>query len=121
MRASFLKKVKNILEDRRREVRNGAGEAMNNDINKQSGNLPDPTDLASTESDQSFSIRLRERETKLLGKIDEALERIEDGTYGVCEVCEGKIKEKRLQARPVTTMCIKCKTEQEEKESRLTP
>jgi DnaK suppressor protein len=121
MRASLLKKIKKDLEARRKDVLNGAGEAMNNDLNKQSGNLPDPTDLASTESDQSFSIRLRERETKLLGKINEALDRIEDGTYGICEICEGKIKEKRIEARPVTTMCIKCKTEQEEKESRLTP
>jgi DnaK suppressor protein len=118
MKRAFLKEIKGILEERKKELMSEAGEAISNDLHHQPNNLPDPTDLASTESDQSFNIRLRERGTKLLSKIDEALERIEDGTYGICESCGGKINEKRLRARPVTTMCIKCKTEQEEMEAR---
>lgn len=75
--------------------------------------LPDPTDRASLETDRNFTLRIRDRERKLILKIREALERIEDGTYGVCEMCGGEISLKRLQARPVTTMCIHCKSRME--------
>ena len=73
-------------------------------------------DQASAEADQSFTIRLREREQKLLKKIDDALERIASKTYGICEGCGEDIPSQRLRARPVTTFCIQCKTVQEEKE-----
>ena len=78
--------------------------------------LADEVDLASTESDQSMSLRLRDRERILLHKIDKALEKIEDGTYGVCEQCGEDIGAKRLEARPVTDLCIRCKEEQERME-----
>jgi DnaK suppressor protein len=84
--------------------------------------LPDETmfpelgDQASAEIDRNFTLRLRDRERKLLKKIDEALEKIENGTYGICDICGQEIGIKRLEARPVTTMCIDCKTEQEEEE-----
>jgi DnaK suppressor protein len=61
-------------------------------------------------------LRLKGRERKLLKKIDQALEKIEGNTYGICEACGEEINIKRLKARPVTTMCIECKTEQEEEE-----
>ena len=76
-------------------------------------NLPDPNDRATAESDISFTLRIRERETKLMVKIKEALDRIDKGTYGICEECEEEISEARLKARPVTTLCIDCKREQE--------
>ena len=76
-------------------------------------NLPDPNDRATAESDMSFTLRIREREMKLMAKITEALERIESGTYGICEECEEEISEARLKARPMTTLCIECKREQE--------
>ena len=79
-------------------------------------NLPDPTDRATLESDRNFTLRIRDRERKLLGKIKEAMERIENGTYGICESCGEQISEARLQARPVTTLCIECKTSQEQDE-----
>jgi DnaK suppressor protein len=79
-------------------------------------NFPDPTDRASLESDRNFELRIRDRERKLIAKIREAIERIEDGTYGLCESCEEEIGLARLKARPVTTMCIDCKTEQERQE-----
>lgn len=73
----------------------------------------DPADRATAESDRAFTLRLRDRERKLIRKIQEALERIEDGTYGICEECGEDISVARLKARPVTTLCIKCKARQE--------
>ena len=78
--------------------------------------FPDLSDQATAEVDQSFDIRLKEREQKLVKKIDEALGRIAANTYGICEGCEEVIPYKRLKARPVTTLCIRCKTTQEEHE-----
>lgn len=75
--------------------------------------FPDLGDQASVESDRNFMLRLRGREQRLLKKIDEALDRIEKGTFGICDVCGDAISLQRLEARPVTTMCINCKTEQE--------
>jgi DnaK suppressor protein len=75
--------------------------------------LPDPTDRASFEADLNFTLRIRDRERRLIKKIDEALERIEDGTFGICETCGQEIGTKRLVARPVTTQCISCKTNSE--------
>jgi DnaK suppressor protein len=76
-------------------------------------NLPDPSDRATLEVDRNFELRIRDRERKLIGKIKEALERIDLGTYGICEVCGEEIGEARLKARPVTTLCIDCKKKQE--------
>ncbi len=61
-------------------------------------------------------LKLKGRERKLLKKIDDAIEKIDNGTYGICETCGEEINIRRLEARPVTTMCIECKTEQEEEE-----
>jgi DnaK suppressor protein len=79
-------------------------------------NYPDPTDRASAESNRNFELRIRDRERKLLGKIKEAMDRLENGTYGICESCDDHISDKRLDARPVTTLCVKCKTAQEQYE-----
>jgi DnaK suppressor protein len=79
-------------------------------------NFPDPTDRATLESDRNFTLRIRDRERKLIGKIKDALERLENGTFGVCEECEDEISEERLMARPVTTLCIECKKKQENEE-----
>jgi len=78
--------------------------------------LADITDLASFQSDRNFELRIRDRERKLIAKIHEAIQKIDDGTYGICENCDEEISEKRLIARPVTTLCIQCKTEQEKTE-----
>lgn len=80
--------------------------------------FPDLGDQASAETDRNFMLRLRGREQRLLKKIDEALDRIEGSTFGICEDCGNEIGIKRLLARPVTTMCIECKTLQEEEEKR---
>ncbi len=78
--------------------------------------FPDPTDRASVETDRNFLLRIRDRERKLITKIREALNRIDKGKFGICESCGGQISTRRLKARPVTTLCIECKTEEEEKE-----
>ena len=84
------------------------------DMTMQNDNYPDPTDRASAESDRSFELRIRDRERKLQVKIKEAIARIEDESYGVCESCGEDISVERLEARPVTTLCIDCKTKQED-------
>ena len=78
--------------------------------------FPDPTDRANLETDRNFLLRIRDRERKLILKIKEALARIEEGTFGICEECGEEISEERLKARPVTTLCIECKTKAEEEE-----
>jgi len=74
---------------------------------------PDPIDRATREQGRNFMLRLRDRERKLVRKIKHALERIEAGTYGICEKCGEDIAFERLKARPVTVYCIHCKTENE--------
>jgi DnaK suppressor protein len=78
--------------------------------------FPDLGDQASAETDRNFMLRLRGRERRLLKKIEQALERVETGIFGICEDCGNEINIQRLEARPVTTMCIDCKTLQEEEE-----
>ncbi|HUT42865.1 MAG TPA: TraR/DksA C4-type zinc finger protein [Desulfobacterales bacterium] len=82
-------------------------------------NLPDPTDRASFEADRDFIFLIRGRESKLIKKIKNALERIENNTFGVCEKCDEDISIARLKARPVTTQCIDCKTKEEAVERAL--
>lgn len=79
-------------------------------------NFPDMGDQATAETDRNFILRLRDRERLLLKKIEETIERIESRAYGMCEECGNEIGIKRLEARPVTTLCIDCKTRQEEEE-----
>jgi len=79
-------------------------------------NFPDMGDQATAETDRNFMLRLRDRERMLLKKIEETIERIDRDEYGNCQECGNEIGIKRLQARPVTTLCIDCKTRQEEEE-----
>ena len=79
-------------------------------------NMADPLDRASFDSDRSTLLRIRDRESYLIRKIKTALERLEDGNYGICEICGKNISIERLKVRPVTTHCIKCKTKMEKME-----
>ncbi len=81
--------------------------------------VADPMELASNGFDKDFLLRLRDRERKLMVKIKEALKRIENGAFGICEECGEKISQKRLRARPVATLCIDCKHEQEASEKKV--
>jgi DnaK suppressor protein len=115
MNKDRLNYFEKLLSDQRDGL---VSEAMKTveDMSDEEETFPDPTDRASLESDRNFLLRIRDRERKLIVKINEALARIEDGTFGICEMCGEDISEERLKARPVTTLCIDCKTEEEEKE-----
>jgi DnaK suppressor protein len=108
--------IRKDLEVQKAALLTEAGIIIGGGLNPEKLNFPDVTDQAAAEADKNFTIRLREREQKLLKKIDEALSRIANGTFGICEHCGEEISYKRLYARPVTTYCIECKTKQEEEE-----
>ena len=103
------------LEAMSQDILNEAEKTLH-EMTDQSENYPDPADRATAESNRNFELRIRDRERKLLAKIKEALDRLDNGTYGFCESCEDDISAKRLEARPVTTLCVKCKTAQEQHE-----
>ena len=79
-------------------------------------NLADPLDRASADSDRIRTLRMRDRESMLIKKIRQSLEDIENGEYGVCKDCGEDISIERLKARPVTSLCIRCKTKRESRE-----
>ncbi|HOG08014.1 MAG: RNA polymerase-binding protein DksA [Syntrophales bacterium] len=106
-RYMLKQKINELLEDAEKTV---------SEMTSGKENYPDPNDRASLESDRNFELRIRDRERKLIAKMKEAIKRIDDGSFGNCEVCGGPISEKRLVARPVTTLCIDCKTKQEKLE-----
>lgn len=108
---------KSVLQEEMRLLLEEAGKTVS-EMTADNTNFPDPNDRATQESDRNFELRIRDRERRLLNKISEALERIEDGSFGVCELCGEEISEARLKARPVTTLCIDCKMEEERKEKR---
>jgi DnaK suppressor protein len=110
-----LEFFKKLLNERIDELLSQANETVSG-MTSHKENLPDPSDRATLESDRNFTLRIRDRERKLIGKIKEALERIEQGTYGICEDCGEEISTERLKARPVTTLCIDCKKTQETEE-----
>ena len=110
-----LQRFKTMLEESRQTLLQTARRTLE-ESNFDTDDLPDEIDLASSEYNQSMVFRLRDREKFLLKKIDKALGRIDDGSFGICERCEEEISIKRLEARPVTTLCIRCKEEQEKKE-----
>jgi DnaK suppressor protein len=103
----LLNQKKELLQETVRAVQ---------EMNEPNDSFADPTDRASWESESTRDLRIRDRERKLLEKIDQALQRIVDGTFGECEECGDMISVGRLRARPVTTLCIQCKAEQEAKE-----
>ncbi|MBW6509135.1 MAG: RNA polymerase-binding protein DksA [Desulfuromonadales bacterium] len=107
-----LGEFRELLNRQLEELLQEAGKTVS-EMNEENVNFADPTDRASLESDRNFELRIRDRERKLISKIRQALERIDDGTYGHCESCDVLISPERLRARPVTTLCIECKTEQE--------
>ena len=105
-----------LLTKKINELLSEAGKTVSEMTNGLRENYPDPNDRASLESDRNFELRIRDRERKLILKMQEAIKRIDDNTFGICEVCGGPISEKRLMARPVTTLCINCKMKQEKME-----
>ncbi|MDG5469231.1 RNA polymerase-binding protein DksA [Deltaproteobacteria bacterium IMCC39524] len=115
MNKKKLEEFQELLQEQMDQLLHDAGKTVS-EMTDEKTNFPDPTDRASLESDRNFELRIRDRERRLIGKIREALDRIEAGDFGECEDCGDQIGEARLKARPVTTLCIECKTEQERQE-----
>ena len=113
-----LERFKKLLSRQREELLGNAKRTLSGDIHLDPDDFPDEIDTASSEINLAFTGRVRERERGLLKKVNEALERIEDGEYGECESCGEAIGVKRLLARPVAELCIDCKSEQEKLERR---
>jgi len=118
MKKKDLEYFKALLSERLEELLSQADNTVSG-MTAQKENFPDPTDRASLEADRNFMLRIRDREHKLIKKIKKALDRIENGTFGVCDTCGEEISIKRLKARPVTTQCIDCKTKEEAQEKAL--
>ncbi len=115
MNKKKLEEFRELLQEQMDQLLREADKTVS-EMTDEKTNFPDPTDRASLESDRNFELRIRDRERKLINKIREALERIDNGEFGECEDCGDEIGEARLKARPVTTLCIECKTEQERQE-----
>jgi DnaK suppressor protein len=111
-------RFKKVLIEQREELLGNARKTLSGDIHLDPDDFPDEIDSASSEMNLAFQGRLRERETGLLGKINQALEKIQQGVFGECESCGEQISVKRIQARPVAQLCIDCKSEQEQQERR---
>ncbi len=116
MNKKDLARFKKKLMESRKHLLRSARKTLAEETILDTDDLADEIDLASSEYAQSMVFRLRDREKHLLGKIEKALDRIEDGSFGMCESCGESINLKRLEARPVTTLCIRCKEEQEKVE-----
>ena len=118
MKQKDIEYFKEILTKQMEDLLNKADDTVTG-MNVPKDNFPDPTDRASLESDRNFLLRIRDRENKLIKKIKKAVERIENKTFGICEKCGEDISTERLNARPVTTQCIDCKTKEEALEKAL--
>jgi DnaK suppressor protein len=116
MDAKTQMKYKKLLLEEKQRILNNSKNALKNELALSPDDLPDETDLAASEINQNLVFKLRDRERQLLAKIDEALARIDDGTFGTCVDCEEPIEVRRLEARPVSDLCIACKERQEHKE-----
>ncbi len=107
----FTKVLNQMLEETQQN-----GDLTLEYLTESSKSFADPADKATAESDRSFTLRIRDRERRLINKIYEAQNNIKNGTYGICEECGENIGVPRLKARPVTTLCVDCKARQEEGE-----
>ena len=118
MKKRDMQRFKKILLEQRNELLQNARRTLSGDIHLDPDDFPDEIDTASSEMNLAFQGRLRERERGLLSKINQALDKIEQGIYGECESCGEQISLKRIEARPVAELCIDCKAEQEALERR---
>lgn len=116
MEAKTLAKFRKLLLEEKQRLINNSKNAVKHELALSPDDLPDETDLAVSEINQNLVFKLRDRERQLLTKIDEAIARMDEGTFGTCEDCEENIEPKRLEARPVSTLCIACKEKQEHRE-----
>ena len=115
MRKDQLKKFKKIFENQKQSLLFN-DKVVREDFSVCDDDRYDEVDQATTDIEQSMRMRLRNRETLYLKKVEEALKRIENGDFGLCEECGLDIEIKRLEARPTATLCVACKEEEERKE-----
>lgn len=113
-----LKHFDNILQDWKSELMVEVDRTVHH-MQDDAANFPDPNDRATQESEFSIELRTRDRERKLIKKIDESLQNIESGDYGFCESCGIDIGIRRLEARPTAVLCIDCKTLDEIREKQM--
>jgi len=113
---ALLERFEMMLHDEKNRLLAQATQTVSQAVTNTPGQLADYADVATVESDRTCQMRIRDRERKLIRKIDQAMTRITEGTFGICERCGEEISVKRLEARPVTTFCIECKTKLEEEE-----
>ena len=118
MNAKMKEYFRKKLENWKNELLKESSQTLNN-LQTENEAKPDMTDRASEEIDRTFELRTRDRERKLINKIDAALRRIEDGTYGYCEETGEPIGLKRLEARPVATLSLEAQEMHEKAEKRL--
>ena len=113
MRKAFLKKARDTLEEMRAQLLRSVQQDLNEvrDASKDEG--MDTYDLASDARDKEINLILGDRDREKVQAIDEALGRVNDGGYGICESCEGEIAEARLQALPFTRLCVNCQADRE--------
>ena len=109
MNAEQIAHFRSILESWKRDLLEEMERTVHH-MQDEAANFPDPNDRASQESEFALELRTRDRERKLIKKIDESLLLLETGEYGYCEVCGVEIGIRRLEARPTATLCIDCKT-----------
>jgi len=118
MNEAQLKHFEGILKNWKAELMQGVDRTVNH-MQDDAANFPDPNDRATQESEFSLELRTRDRERRLIKKIDDALKEIESGDYGFCESCGIEIGIRRLEARPTATLCIDCKTLDEIREKQM--
>lgn len=117
LNATQLDDFRKLLQDKRKRLIEQAQETLSNEMVLSPDDRFDEVDQASSEYMQAFSFRLRGRERHLMNKIEIALRKIDEGTYGICEECDEPISPKRLAARPEAPLCIQCKEAQEKEEA----
>ncbi len=116
MRRREVERYRTLLEEQLSALVGQGERAVHQMVGEGGEEIPDPNDRATLEEGLSWSLRLRDRDRRLIGKIQEALQRLETGTFGKCTTCGRPISAARLRARPVTDLCIDCKTEAEQVE-----
>ncbi len=118
MNEQQVEHFRNILQNWKAELMQEVDRTVHH-MQNDAANFPDPNDRATQESEFSLELRTRDRERKLIKKIEEAIENLERGDYGYCETCGVEIGLRRLEARPTATQCIDCKTLDEIREKQV--
>ena len=118
MNAQQVEHFRNILLAWKKELMEEVDRTVHH-MQDEAANFPDPNDRATQESEFTMELRARDRERKLIKKIDESLAELDEGEYGYCRQCGIEIGIRRLEARPTATLCIDCKTLDEIKEKHI--